>query len=88
MTDVAYIRATRRRGENLLEKPRIRLSTIHGMKGGEAESVVILTDMAARTHLEAQRFPEDESRVWYVAATRAKEELHIVAPCTPRSFDI
>ena len=88
MSDVAYIRATRRRGENLLEKPRIRLSTIHGMKGGEAEEVVILTDMAARTHVEAQRAPEDEARVWYVATTRAKEKLHIVAPRTGRNFSL
>lgn len=88
VTDVQYIRATRRRNESLLEKPRIRLSTIHGMKGGEAEQVIILTDMAARTHLEAQRHPEDEARVWYVAATRAKEQLHIVAPRTARSFDL
>jgi superfamily I DNA/RNA helicase len=88
LQDVAYIRAARRRGENLLAPPRIRLSTIHGMKGGEAQRVVLLTDMAARTHEEARRWPEDESRVWYVAATRAREELHIVAPRTNRFYDL
>lgn len=88
MTDVAYIRAARRRGEDFRLSPRIRLSTIHGMKGGEGTRVVLLTDMAARTHLEAQRAPEDEARVWYVAATRAKQELHIVAPRTARNFSL
>ena len=88
MRDVAYLRATRRRGENLQAPPRIRLSTIHGMKGGEARQVILLTDMAMRTYIESQRWPEDECRVFYVAATRAKESLHIVAPQTERHFRI
>lgn len=87
-SDVAYIRAALRRRENLQAAPRIRLSTIHGMKGGEGTRVVLLTDVAARTHLEAQRWPDDENRVWYVAATRAKQELHIVAPRTGRNFSL
>lgn len=87
MVDVAYIRAALRRKENLLATPRIRLSTIHGIKGGEANRVVVLTDMAARTFEEARRSPEDEARVWYVAATRARQELHIVAPSTKRYYE-
>lgn len=86
MTDVAYLRAARRRGENLTAPPRIRLSTIHGMKGGEGRQVVLLTDMAARTAAEAVKAPDDEQRVWYVAVTRAREELHIVAPKTTRNY--
>lgn len=86
--DIAYIRAALRRGEDLLAPPRIRLSTIHGMKGGQAEEVVLLTDMAARTYLEAQRAPDDEARVWYVAVTRARQKLHIVAPRTTRHYKL
>ena len=86
--DVAYIRATRRRKENLLMPPRIKLSTIHGQKGSEADEVVILTDMAIRTQLEANRFPDDEQRVWYVGVTRARKTLHIIAPRTNRFFQI
>ena len=85
-SDISYLRAARRRGENLTAPPRIRLSTIHGMKGGEAAEVVLLTDMATRTMREAERSPEDEARVWYVAVTRAREKLHIVAPRTPRFY--
>lgn len=88
ISDVSYIRAARRRGESFTAPPRIRLSTIHGMKGGEGTRVVLLTDMAARTHEESRRWPEDEARVWYVAATRAREELHIVAPRTARNYDV
>ena len=88
LTDIAYIRAARRRKENLLAPPRIRLSTIHGIKGGEAAEVVLITDMAARTMQEARKNPDDECRVWYVAVTRAREKLHIVAPQTTRFYQI
>lgn len=82
----AYIRAALRRGEDLLKHPRIRLSTIHGIKGGEAHKVVLLTDMAERTFMEAAKNPEDEARVWYVGVTRAREELDIIAPRTQRHY--
>ena len=81
-----YIRACLRRKERMSTSPRIRLSTIHGSKGGEAEEVVLITDMAARTHREALRMPEDEARVWYVAATRAKHRLTVVRPMTDRHY--
>lgn len=84
--DREYIRACLRRKERMSDSPRIRLSTIHGSKGGEAREVVLLTDMAARTHAEALANPEDEARVWYVAATRAKERLTIIRPSTDRHF--
>lgn len=83
--DMAYITALRRSGERLTGKPRVVVSTIHGAKGGEADHVVLLTDMAQRTFNEMQKVsPEDEARVWYVGVTRARERLTIVAPRTPR----
>lgn len=86
--DREYIRACLRRGEKMSEPPRIRLSTIHGSKGGEAREVVLIMDMAQRTHREAMRAPDDEARVWYVAATRAKERLSVVRPSTDRHFTL
>lgn len=83
-----YIRACLRRKEKMSQSPRIRLSTIHGSKGGEAAEVVLLTDMTARTHREAMKFPDDEARVWYVAATRAKKMLTVVRPNTERHFTL
>lgn len=83
-----YIRACLRHGEKVSEKARIKLSTIHGAKGGEAEHVVLLTDMAPRTYAEALRHREDEARVWYVAVTRAKERLTVVLPQTPRFWRV
>lgn len=77
--DINYVRAALSRGEKL-EKPRIRLSTIHGSKGGEAEHVILLPDMARRTYDEMLDNPEDEARVWYVGVTRTKNKLSIVKP--------
>jgi superfamily I DNA/RNA helicase len=88
VVDREYIRACLRRGERMSASPRIRLSTIHGAKGGEAQEVVLITDMAARTWREAERTPDDEARVWYVAATRAKERLSVVRPMTDRHFTL
>jgi superfamily I DNA/RNA helicase len=76
----AYILAARRCGEKLRAPPRIKLSTIHGSKGGEADDVILFTDMAARTHKEFEKRPDAEHRCWYVAVTRAKRRLTLVAP--------
>ena len=83
-----YIRACLRRKEVMSASPRIRLSTIHGSKGGEAQEVVLIMDMAGRTYREALRVQDDERRVWYVDTTRAKQRLTIVRPSTNRHFTI
>lgn len=76
--DMSYMLAARRRGEKLRATPRVRLSTIHSAKGGEADHVVLMTEIARRTWQELERNPEDEMRVWYVGVTRAREKLTIV----------
>ena len=48
MREVVYIVAALRRKENLNREPRINISTIHGAKGGEADNVMLLTDMPRR----------------------------------------
>ena len=73
--DRRYMAAVRRRGEDLT-KPRISLSTIHRMKGGEDDNVLLLTDSS----YPAVNAPDqdDEHRVFYTAVTRARENLHVV----------
>lgn len=80
--DVSYVLAMRRAGERLLARPRVRISTIHGAKGGEASHVVVFKEMARRSHNEMMLNPDDELRVWYVAVTRARERLTLVASQT------
>ena len=70
----------RRNGENLNDKPRIKLSTIHSVKGGEEDNVVLLTDLTTNTNRSYLKQPDDETRLFYVGATRTKEHLHIISP--------
>ena len=86
--DVSYIRAMLRRGEKITKEPRIRLSTIHAAKGGEATNVVLLTDITNRVYKTYQQNPDDENRVFYVGLTRAKENLYLIEPSTTRCFQI
>ena len=75
-----YIRAMRRNGESLKNNPRIHLSTIHSVKGGEKQNVVLLTDLTHNTNKAYEKNPDDENRLFYVGATRAKENLHVIQP--------
>lgn len=83
-----YFLAALRQGESLTGESRIQISTIHGSKGGEADNVLLLTDMSPKTYNSFQENQDDESRVFYVAATRAKQHLHIIMPRTQRYFDL
>ncbi|BCV06275.1 MAG: hypothetical protein CM15mV129_420 [uncultured marine virus] len=76
----SYIRSMRRNGEVLNQKPRIKLSTIHSVKGGEEDNVVLLTDLTTNTNRSYLKQPDDETRLFYVGATRTKENLHIIRP--------
>lgn len=82
-----YYRAVLRRGDSLT-KPRITISTIHGVKGGEADNVMLLSDMTKKSMDNYDNDPDDEHRVFYVGATRAKERLHIISPQTSRFYDL
>jgi superfamily I DNA/RNA helicase len=64
----------------------IKLSTIHASKGGEADNVVVLTDLPRKADLSISQKRDDERRVFYVATTRAKKSLHIIASKTNREF--
>jgi DNA helicase-2/ATP-dependent DNA helicase PcrA len=66
------------RDADLSVVPTIRLSTIHASKGHEADRVILLTDMTQRVAETAEKYPDDEIRVFYVGVTRAKHQLDIV----------
>ena len=77
---INYLRKMRANGEQLNKKPRIELSTIHAAKGGESQNVVLLTDLTKTTLDTYEKNPDDENRLFYVGATRTKENLHIIEP--------
>ena len=80
---IEYLRKMRVNGEQLNKKPRIELSTIHAAKGGESQNVVLLTDLTKTTLDTYEKNPDDENRLFYVGATRTKENLHIIEPKHP-----
>tara|TARA_R110002096_G_scaffold41522_8_gene112226 strand:+ start:2492 stop:4021 length:1530 start_codon:yes stop_codon:yes gene_type:complete len=71
-----YLRQVERKGESIYEPARIKLSTIHAMKGGEDDNVAVYTGSTRRC-MEGKH-PEDEDRVFYVAVTRAKQNLYLI----------
>jgi superfamily I DNA/RNA helicase len=58
----------------------IIIDTIHSIKGGEAQHVCVYEKANWPAHFENKvgLARSSESRVWYVAVTRAKESLHIL----------
>ena len=84
--DVNYLRKMRKNGEKLNESPRITLSTIHGAKGGEADHVMLLTDLSRKADDSFLRNRDSERRVFYVGGTRAKKSLHIIRSNSSREF--
>ena len=88
-TDRAYIIAMLRRGEKFNAEPRITVSTIHGSKGGEADNVVLFTDLSPAADNQMRNNPDDMHRVFYVGVTRTKNNLYIVEPeDLSRSYDL
>lgn len=86
--ETAFFRAAWRRGEPLLKEPRIKISTIHASKGGQADHVLLMTDMSKRCYDNMQGSTDEETRVWYVAATRCKQTLNLVMPRTNLNFEL
>ena len=78
---LSYLRKIMRDGHKLDDKPRIEVSTIHASKGGERDNVMLLTDLSYgpyKSSKDSQQGRDDELRVFYVGATRAKRKLVIV----------
>lgn len=79
----------RRFGVDLACEPRVRVGTIHSVKGAEADNVAMLTTTSKKVDsgMEDQNQRDEECRIAYVGVTRAKKHLHIIRegrPGTPR----
>jgi hypothetical protein len=51
-----YVLNALRRGDNV-KHPRIKVSTIHSMKGGESDNVLVITDLSYASYKEYQKKP-------------------------------
>jgi len=82
LEDSLYIRDMLQAGEKLSKEARVKLSTIHAAKGGEADNVLLILDntKTIREAIEKSSDKEDEeNRIWYVGVTRTKQNLYIMA---------
>jgi len=86
--DILMFESLQKSGDLFKNKARIRLSTIHGIKGGESDNVVVISDISYRTWRKLNTEPDDEHRVFYVAVTRARKNLFILQPETKYSYEI
>lgn len=73
-----------------IKKSLIDVSTIHGVKGGEADNVVLRLDMTRNVQNNFNKCDEShdaELRCLYVALTRTKKNLHIVHSNSQFGYD-
>lgn len=70
-----------------LARINFRVSTVHGVKGGEADNVIMMMDMTRRTHASFETDMDSELRCLYVGCTRAKKNLYIMPTSTRYGYD-
>lgn len=75
-----------RNGYRLQDPPNVYVGTIHSVKGGEADNVLVCTDMTRKSFVGYEQDADSEHRVFYVAATRARKNLLVLMPQTTRYY--
>ena len=91
-SQITYMRLLLLNNENPTKKARIKVSTIHGAKGGEATNVVLFLNHTSNTIKGAKKSTakqDEEYRVWYVGITRTMKNLYLVrSPNKSKEFKI
>ena len=83
-----YIKKLLESGDDLMKPARIRLSTIHGAKGDEAENVALFTDTEKIIYDASRDNADPEHRTWFVGVTRAKENLFVCSQYYEYQYNI
>lgn len=86
--DRQYYQSILRNGGKLDDCGKVYIGTIHSVKGGEADHVVIKQDVTWNTARGFDLNPSAEHRVFYVGASRAKESLYIVDSQSEEQYQI
>lgn len=71
---------------HLEEEPMVNISTIHGVKGGEAAHVAIMSDVSRGVASQLAVDEDSEHRVFYVGITRAQERLTTILPTSKHHY--
>jgi len=81
LSEREYIKNMLDNGEDLDAEPRIQVSTIHAAKGGEEDNIILCLDLARMVKKSVKKGDskhDEEHRVWYVGATRARNNLYML----------
>jgi superfamily I DNA/RNA helicase len=74
--------------ECLGKAPQVTVGTIHSVKGGEADVVILFPDVSPQAFREYHSLDKDRRdavlRMFYVGVTRAREELYLASPYGPQ----
>lgn len=76
-----WLRTATQHGPEIASNPPIKLSTIHGAKGLEAENVIlssVTSPRIERSRMNTQESHDEECRIEYVAVTRARRNFTFV----------
>jgi superfamily I DNA/RNA helicase len=71
-----------------MKNARIKISTIHGVKGEECNNVVLFMDLERIIYEAAQINADPEHRLFFVGVTRAKKKLYIMQPTSDYFYRI
>ena len=80
-SQITYMRLLLLNNEDPTGTPRIKVSTIHGAKGGEATNVILFLNETENTVKGARKSiakRDEEYRVWYVGLTRSMKNLYLI----------
>jgi superfamily I DNA/RNA helicase len=83
-----YIKNLLESGDDLMKEPRIKVSTIHSVKGEEADNVALYTDLERIIYESALKDPDPEHRTFFVGITRAKENLYLMQSTSDYQYNI
>jgi superfamily I DNA/RNA helicase len=91
-SQITYMRLLLLNHEDPTKEARIKVSTIHGAKGGEATNVVLFLNETSNTIKGAKKSTakqDEEYRVWYVGVTRTMKNLYLIkSPNKSKEFKL
>ena len=80
-SQIIYMKLLLLNNEDPTKEARIKISTIHGAKGGEATNVILFLNETTNTIKGAKKSiqkQDEEYRVWYVGVTRTMQNLYLI----------
>jgi len=83
-----FMKSLLKSGDDLMQNARIKVSTIHSVKGQECDNVVLFPDLGRTVYNAALNNPDPEHRLFFVGVTRTKENLHLMEPTNDYYYTI